>query len=546
MKAQHGPRPRLAGEGVTISVATLTWLAAGLAFAALRLGPVLNAPVGGTELDHLSGAWQASIGNGDARLVPTLFQSLTSLCLLFTTSELPARVLALAATASIPFAIYSLRHVLGESGALLGLVLLALDPFGILLGGTASAMGWDLAITTWLAAVVLRRWDLRWGWIGAGFLVGTAGPLPLLFCAAWAAVSLTRGQRRPSVSTGLLLSGFVLGVAFATARLGTGMDGLVVPPVDLLAASAGERWATGKTADLVALYGLPLIIPGMAVLAWHVRRWYRREAFSVATLLLLAWTALTGAWLVLSLGDHSPVPPAAVVLPLSLLVGPAAARLIVAASRAEWRIARLLLAAAAVFGGIALAYTLDWARFEEVGNGADQFRVAGFGGLAAVILILLAVGRETRATLVLPGAIFIVALLLAVSFASVAPANEPLTSPFSPPQARALRDAAVAIRERDGGTIQVHPSFEVAVTWPFRDSGELLIASRQEPGASVVIWPLELAAPAGMQRLDGNWALTRTVQTPTNRVLQGVHWLFDRNTLAVRPQPVAVYTRAKP
>ncbi len=546
MKAQHSSRPRSTFDGPSISAGTLAWLAVGVAFAALRIGPVLNAPVAGAELEHLSGAWQASIGNADARLIPTLFQSLTALSFLFTTSELPARVTALVATATIPFAIYGMRPVLGNAGALVSLVLLALDPFGILLGGTATAMGFDLAITAWLAMVVLRRADLRWGWVGAGFLVATAGPLPLLFCGAWAAASLTRGVRRPTASTGLLLTGFVLGVVFATARLGAGLDGLVVPPIDLIAASANDAWATAKTADLVALYGLPLLLPGLAALLWRLREWYRTAETPPESRTLMAWLAITGGWLVFSLADNSPLPAAALALPLALLLGPAVARLVGAAGRAEWRLAGLLLAGAAIFGGIALAYALDWARLEKVGNAADQFRVAGFAALMVAILVVIALRRETRAALAVPGLAAGLALLLAVSFASAIPGEEPLTSPYAPEQARALRDAAIAIRERDGGVIQVHPSLKEATTWPFRDSGDLFLASRHDPAAAVVIWPAELPPPAGLQRLEGNWALTRKVQTPTNRVLQGVHWLFDRNTLAVRPQPVAVYTRAKP
>ena len=49
-------------ELATFTVADLAWAVAAGIFVLLRLGPVWQAPVGGAELDHLSGAWQASIG----------------------------------------------------------------------------------------------------------------------------------------------------------------------------------------------------------------------------------------------------------------------------------------------------------------------------------------------------------------------------------------------------------------------------------------------------------------------------------------------------
>ena len=42
--------------------------------------------------------------------------------------------------------------------------------------------------------------------------------------------------------------------------------------------------------------------------------------------------------------------------------------------------------------------------------------------------------------------------------------------------------------------ILVHADFEDEMTWPFRDSGEILLASQVPPDASVVIWPTTVSA----------------------------------------------------
>src|SRR5690606_21375230 len=50
-----------------VTVAQLAWLGAGTLFIVLRLAGAFSISVGGAELDHLSGAWQAHAGNEDAR-----------------------------------------------------------------------------------------------------------------------------------------------------------------------------------------------------------------------------------------------------------------------------------------------------------------------------------------------------------------------------------------------------------------------------------------------------------------------------------------------
>lgn len=542
---ERGGGPARPSVSLSLSIGTLAWIAAGAVFIALRLGPLLTAPVAGAELRHLAGAWQASIGVDDARFVPTLIQSLAALTFTFTASELPARILAFAATATVPLALYLLRRPLGEAGSLLALLILCFEPAGLVLGATASAMGFDLAITAWLLVVVLRRFDLGWGWLGVGFLVATAGPLPLVLAVAVMGIWLARGGRRPSTATMLVVPGAVLGLIFATARVGLDVDGLMVPPLDLFSEGYEADTTTAAALELLALHGLPLVVPGALVAILAARAWAGGREPSPATRLLLAWTAVTGAWLVSSLADHTALPLAAIAFPLALLLGPAIVRSVSAMLDADWYYPRFLVPLAGLAAIIALTYTLDWARAERVGDAATQFRLWSLGISVAALLVLVGWNERARPVLfafVLP---LMVVPFVALGFAAVLPRGEPLASPFAPDQARLLRDTALALRDREAGTILVHPLLEPELTWAFRDSGDIVIASRPEASAAIILWPADLPAPEGFELLEGNWALTHEVETPTDRVLRGLHWLFDRNTLETMPRAIAVYAKAK-
>ena len=90
-------------SGYEISVRHLLWLTAALVFVLLRLGPVWQAPVGGAELIHLSGAWQAREGIGDDRYVPSLFQAISAAFLRASSSEVGPRVIAFLASSGASY-----------------------------------------------------------------------------------------------------------------------------------------------------------------------------------------------------------------------------------------------------------------------------------------------------------------------------------------------------------------------------------------------------------------------------------------------------------
>jgi hypothetical protein len=528
----------------TIPVEALAWGAVALVFVGLRLAPVWQAPVGGAELIHLSGAWQASIGQGDDRFVPTLLQGLAALLLKLSISEVPTRLAAVAVTASVPAALYLLRPILSGPGALLALVVLALDPFALTLGAGASALAWDIALALWLFVALVRGPLPYWAWAGIAFLVVTAGPVPLPLVAAALGLYLVSGRRAAGPHVGAIGVGAGAGVLAASARFGLGFDGLRVPPLDLFAAGYAEMWATATTGELLVVYGLPVLVSGAAAAAWTLARIRRDGGARRETVLLLAWLGVGVAWLVSSLGSHNPAVLAAVTLPAAILLGPAAGAAIGAMVRADWRYARLLIPLAGVTGAVALTIVAEWARLGRVGGGSEQLVVAALA--LASVGALAAVALERKALPALAAAALLILGLPATATAAGVAFGwgyDAMPSPVSPERARNLRDVAIDLRAQRGGPIVIHPDLRDAMTWPFRDSGEVLVASRPPADAAVVILPAGAPPPGGMGRLGfSDWALLEKIEPPTRSLLDFVRWRIDRYRLRIEPLRVDVYT----
>jgi hypothetical protein len=235
-----------------------------------------------------------------------------------------------------------------------------------------------------------------------------------------------------------------------------------------------------------------------------------------------------------------------VTAPLAILLGPQLVRALSATTGADWRLARILIPVAAVFVLLALANMVDWARSGEVGGGDEQFRVAAFCAVALGGLAIVASSRRSLPALLAPlGAVAVLVLLPGAFGVALAGEQEPLPSPLSTPQARDLRDIALQAALDNDGAIVIHSSLREDATWPFRDSGDVVFASRVPPLAAVLVWPASAPRPDGFSVVEGNWALTREMDPPTSGFLDLLHWYVDRNTLAVSPAAVAVYTKAK-
>ncbi len=540
--APDGPSAR----GPAISVAVLLWLLLLVLFALLRVGIVWRAPVGGAELAHLSGAWQASIGVEDDRFVPTLFQAVTALTLRGTDSEVPARVLAFAATMTVPLALYLLRRPLGEAGALFALLLLTFDPTGIVLGATASAIAWDGAISLWFLVALIAFRPPPWVWLPLGFLVATAGPLPLPFVAAATALAAVRGRWSLGPALAWGGAGVALGVLLTSVQFGLGSDGVRVAPFELFAAAFEEPWSTATAGELAALYGLPILIGGAAALASLGMR-LRAAAEpppAPAEALTGAAAIIAALWFLLALTTHSAIPLAAATLAFSLILGPALARFASLLLGARWQAARYLLPLALVLAAIGAFVLSDWARVDRVGGTIERTLVAAPLTLAVAALALLALRRSTAALTAVPalagGAVLLVAGAMGVALSA---AEEPLPSPASAEQGRELRRLALNATA-EGGLVVVHERYREAITWPFRDSGTIVLASRVPPDAAFLVWPPDLTAPRGFVPVEGQWFLERRFHAPAG-FLEYVRWLGDRNSLETGLEGVAVYTRTE-
>ncbi|GAB4325968.1 MAG: hypothetical protein Kow0010_08790 [Dehalococcoidia bacterium] len=529
-----------------VTVGALAWAAVAAAFVLLRLGPVFQAPVGGPELVHLSGAWQASAGFEDARFVPTLLQAIAALTFEWTESEVPARLVAFAATATVPVALYLLRPVLGNAGALCALAVLAFDAPAIALGSTASAMGLDVAIAAWLAVVVLRGGLPAPAWAAVAFILAASGPLALPLVVSAAGVAFARRDPVRARTLAWMAAGAALAVALATWRYGLGVDGLRVPPLDLLAAGYEERWSSATTARLAAVYGGPVLVAGLAAAAVSVVEAWRSRRASREQMILLAWAGLALGWLATSLTAHSPLPLAAATMPLALLLGPAIVRAASAVARAEWRVAIAGLPLAFLAFTIVYFVLARWARSGSRGGDFESTLLVLMLVMGVVALAIVAAERRSTPTLFIaagvPFALLLVATASGVAFSG---SREPIPSPVSTENARMLRDIAMAARSGQGGLIVVHARYRDEATWPLRGARGVVAASRIPPDATVLIWPAGTSIPDGYSVVEGDWSLLLEFHPPGD-ILDYVRWLGDRTRVDARPERIAVYMRNAP
>lgn len=534
-------------EPPVVTVATLAWVGLALAFVLLRVPAIWHLAVSGPELTHISGAWQAHLGVDDDRFAGTLFQSLTALLFEGTSSVAWPRLLAFVALATVPAAAWLLRPVLGEAGALAALALLATDAPGIFLGTTASALGFDIPLAIWLFVCVARGWPRPWTPAVGAFLVAVSGPLTLPLVAGWAAAAATRRETVLVPRAGFAAAGALIGIVAASAGFGFGFDGVRVPPFDLFAAGFDTRWAGTTALGLGVLYSWPLLLAAIAIAAWRAAELVRGGRAGQAEAVLLAWFAFALAWFVAAAASHQPLPLAALTMPSALLVGPVLVKGVTATLRAEWTWARFLLPAAAFASLFALAIAVDWGRAGDWGPPGDRVLAFLWAAVAVAALGLVAWRPAARAALVAPALLAGALLMLPGAFnVAVSGDQEPLVAPALAPQAPDLRAAAIEARTAHGGLIVVHPRLADDVTWAFRDSGTIVVASpvALPQDATFVVWPADLPPPDGFVPVSGDWSLIREFASPADGLLDYLAWYTDRNSVEIRPEPIAVYSRA--
>jgi len=533
------------GDPREVSLGALLWFAAGALFVFVRLAGALSIPVGGPELDALSGAWQAHTGNSDSRYLPTLLQGLAAATFGVTTSEMAARTLVLVASASVPFAFWRLGRRFGEGPALVALAVLAVDPASILFGSTAAASGFDIAVAAWL--LVLTYEERAPGWLlgAAGFFAATGGGIVLPLVVGLAALRLMRREYPSPAAVGWPLGGVVVGIAAASLGFGFGWEGPTVPPLAAFGAGFDRPWSSAPEAYLALLYSTPVILGGLAAVAAQVLRCWRDSDWEGPELPLYAWFGAALLWLIAAGGSHDPAPLAAVALPAVLLLGLEVPGIADALHRVNWANAGAILAGMLLCLGVMEAYLADWARLNRPGDADEKLIITGLAVAVVACFGLLFSNRQLYGAALVPP-LFAGALLLFTGASGVAfgSPDEPMPSPIATIQGEEIRAIVAKETKENGGEIVVHPSFKDAITWALRDTPHVVVADRIPAGATAVIWPVTEPAPGGYSVVEGQWSFMLTRDGPDGGFLPYLRWLTNRNSLKNVPAPLAVYLKA--
>jgi hypothetical protein len=272
---------------------------------------------------------------------------------------------------------------------------------------------------------------------------------------------------------------------------------------------------------------------------------YRDRAAQTDGLVLIAWAGAAAAWWVSSLDSHTTIPVVALTTPLALILGPALVEAITAMWRADWHYAAWLIPGALLLLAVALEVGIDWSQASTVGPTSEKLAIAGLCVIAVAAFAILASARQSFPTLLAPLlAIAAVPLLSGAVGIALSTNGEPTPSPEVTNQARELRGIALEAVHEKGGLIVVNSDFKDEITWPFRDSGSIVVASRVPPDATFVIWPKSASAPEGLAPVNGDWSLQRELHAPTSDFLDYLRWFSNRNVLNITSQAVAVYLRA--
>jgi len=529
-----------------VSLGALLWIGIGAVFVLVRLAGVLSMPVGGAELDALSGAWQAHEGHTGVRFIPTLFQGLAAASFAFTSSEMPARFLALLASASVPFALYRLRPRFGEPAMLGALLLLAVDPASILGGSTATAFGFDVAVALWLCVLAEAKQAPRWAHAVAGFFAATSGGIVLPLLVAMAALRLVRQEYPRTGTIAWSLGGAVIGIAAASLGFGFGWQGVTIPPVAAFGAGFDREWSTESTGYLALVYASPIIAGALVAVAAQVYRGWRDQGWEASEVSLYAWFGAAMLWLLAAAGAHDPAPLVAVAIPAALIIGREVPAMASVFQRVDWQTAILPIAGVGFCLLVIEAYVEDWARVNRVGDADDQLIVLGVGvAVLACLGMLFSNRRNAGAILLAPITVGALIMLSGASGVAFGGPNEPMPSPAASVQGDEIRAIVEQAVKDHPGPVVVHASFESSMTWALRGGPAVTLATAIPADATAVIWPVTEPAPEGYSVVEGQWSFTQARKGPHGGFLPYLRWLTNRNILKNQPAALAVYLKAQ-
>ena len=524
------------------TVGDASWAALIVFYLLLRLPGVTQIPIAGIELHDLTRAWLAHAGDARGSFQPTFAQGVALLSFEWTESESFARWITYAVGTSVPFGIYALRERLGDVGAAVTLIFLALSAPALYLSSTATAVAFDLPIVVWALVWMDRAHGPRVLWAIGGLLLAGSGPIVGVFALAVGLIFLATGGTVRRDRLVLAALGIALGLGYAS--LANGSVGLAVPTLQHFVDGYSTDLEAGSAGLLLPMYMFPVLAASIGGAALLVVRWLQSgRRPSRWWLSMLAWWALAVLWLASSLTSGSPVPIAAVVLPSALLAGFALDAWARRVEEFDWRRSLLPFVGAAA-GLTATGVVLSgWARRGESGDVWESvvLVLALMGTFAA--LSVVAVGQRTLGTLVgaaaLPAAMLLLIGVVPMAFGG---ASEPIFSPQSERSGRILRDVAEDSAAEIGGSIIVHASLEDDVAWSFRGLPSYGLSTGIPLDAAVVVLPAGSLAPDGFQALANEFRLATTIEPPSS-LLQFVRWTTARNTVESSGLNVSVYLR---
>ena len=558
------------GEAIAMPVA-LDWLTLEralyallvMAAAGLRLGDLGHWPLAGFEASTALDAWHFLQGAGGSVIghSPLLFHGDVLTFALFGSGDAQTRIVSVLFGTLLVALPYTLRELLGRSGALMTALFMTISPTMLFFSrqGTPAVLAAACALTLLAgAAHFAQSGDRRGLYLAAGaFGLGlTSGPSFYTHIFLWGlfVLAVVGAQRRQSgddvafpnlpdqetfvrllivaVATfGIAATGFLLdwaGLQGAVGLAGAWFDGVWHIPGGLL------DWT--HYLSLLALYEPAALLFGVAGVLLFAREKGRTVAFAV--------TWFVGGLLIYGVLDEavSPSNLVAILLPLILLAGAAAGRLLdELALYGSWEVEGAYLALASP---IVVFVVFNLARYANTGT--DRFLGLAIIGFSAVMLAVAAIGywagieNGMRAG----GLIALVFLSLStfgsawnLSLERADNPAEPMIVEATSPDIRHLPETIAnlsneRLRERDAMAVTYDRELGPLVGWYLRGFRDVRVSS-QPAGPDLtpaVIVPYSPEPPAlGKDYIGQRFHLQRLWNNPGLSGSKRARWLLYRN-----------------
>jgi uncharacterized protein (TIGR03663 family) len=542
-----------AAPALSVSLATIIWLAIIAAAAALRLARLDHLPLTIDESVRAFAAWQMSQGDTPAGWPGDMTASLTAhLFSIFNSSDLLARLLPALAGSALVALLWPLSRYVGGA-ALAAAGLLAFSPLLVHLSRSnlPYSVGAFLSLIMVLSLFAYLRTQRPLYFFALVLSLGLAlGSDPVSTSTALIVIAFLTyeiGWRRSQDvlaaaepirrSPALLISGllFLLGaLELGVTRFGTSVDRLSLPGlrqwVDMFALPRdGLPWHFHP--GVLMSYEALLLLLGGAAYLWLLSRWIisRGRDVSLFQRFLFFWAS--GAAIIIAITTRREAGQLVLLLlPLALLAGSWLERIAAEAdSTSLGRAAPCLVPVLALAGYIALVLT-QWARAGAVGSTGERIGVifALAGAIALIWIVWNTLGRQTAA-----GSLALVLVLLAIpaihgsTSVMYGRGSEFLADERIDPRVFQLQERLATIEGETPGPIAVHESLLPALGWYLRDVNGVVFAPSPAGDAVAIVSPPGESAPSGYRRHEA-WPIAEGWLPHSVDPLDWWRWLVYR------------------